>query len=265
MSINLKDLFDEIRRIKLAGGPDTKLLQGDVDRVGAILKAGTSPTPVPVIVKPPLVVLPRTGMRELGDPDDFFAAVRNHPSLFGGKLNQSQVDGMSVKLAAFATAGWSTAWAADALATSFLESNKTMQPVEEAYYLGSKAAAWRKKNLRYYPWYGRGDVQLTWIANYTKADAELAKAGLIKAGALLANPELALVPQFSAFIMVKGMEQGWFTTKSLKTYLPNELGTRPEFKSSRRIINGTDRNDDLATYSLAFQDGLVDGDWRVAA
>ena len=32
------------------------------------------------------------------------------------------------------------------------------------------------------PWYGRGDVQLTWEDNYAKADAALAKAGLIKAG-----------------------------------------------------------------------------------
>jgi hypothetical protein len=38
------------------------------------------------------------------------------------------------------------------------ETNKQMQPVEEAYFLGDKADAYRKR-LRYYPWTGRGDVQ----------------------------------------------------------------------------------------------------------
>ena len=56
-------------------------------------------------------------------------------------------------------ARWPTAWCAYGLATAWWETNKTMQPVREAYWLSE---AWRKPNLRYYPHYGRGYVQLTW-------------------------------------------------------------------------------------------------------
>src|SRR5690606_34382592 len=45
------------------------------------------------------------------------------------------------------------------LATGWWETGKTMQPVREAYWLDED---WRRRNLRYYPFYGRGDVQLTW-------------------------------------------------------------------------------------------------------
>ena len=45
------------------------------------------------------------------------------------------------------------------LATAFWQTARTMQPVDEAFWLSE---AWRKKNLRYWPWYGRGHCQLTW-------------------------------------------------------------------------------------------------------
>src|SRR5690348_7934054 len=51
------------------------------------------------------------------------------------------------------------------LATAFWESAQTMHPVREAYWLSED---WRRKNLRYYPWYGRGLIQTTWEANYKK-------------------------------------------------------------------------------------------------
>lgn len=59
--------------------------------------------------------------------------------------------------------------AAYVIATSYWETNKTMVPVKEAYWLSEN---WRKDNLRYYPWYGRGYVQLTWEDNYKKASKE---------------------------------------------------------------------------------------------
>ena len=48
--------------------------------------------------------------------------------------------------------------AAYTLATAYWETNRTMKPVEEAYWLSD---AWRKANLRYYPWHGRGYTQTT--------------------------------------------------------------------------------------------------------
>ena len=42
--------------------------------------------------------------------------------------------------------------AAYVLATAYWETNRTMKPVEEAYWLSEE---WRRKNLRYYPWHGQ--------------------------------------------------------------------------------------------------------------
>ncbi|MEO0080462.1 MAG: glycoside hydrolase family 19 protein, partial [candidate division WOR-3 bacterium] len=51
------------------------------------------------------------------------------------------------------------------VATAEWETGKTFKPVKEAFWLSEE---WRKKNLRYYPYYGRGYVQLTWESNYRK-------------------------------------------------------------------------------------------------
>jgi hypothetical protein len=130
-----------------------------------------------------------------------------------------------------------------------------MQPVKEAYWLPE---LWRKNNLRYYPWYGRGYVQCTWEKNYQKADEAL---GLN--GALLAHPDLALEPHNAAVICVKGMEEGWFTTRKLGDYLP--LSGRAGFdayKEARRIINGTDKAEKIAKEAQAFEAALIAGGWR---
>lgn len=190
-------------------------------------------------------------MKGLVKPDAFYNHIRG--SLFGGKLSSSQFEGIENKLAAMVAANWPLSWVADGLGTSFLESNQTMQPVREAYWLSE---SWRKANLRYYPWYGRGDVQLTWDYNYALADEKL---GLN--GALIAKPDLAMDPKISAQIMVKGMSQGWFTGKKLGDYLPDRIGTFEQYKQSRRIINGMDRWTDLASYCLHFQEALVEGEY----
>ncbi|MGR9074141.1 MAG: peptidoglycan-binding protein, partial [Gammaproteobacteria bacterium] len=51
------------------------------------------------------------------------------------------------------------------LATTQWETAQTFRPVKEAYWLSED---WRKNNLRYFPYYGRGYVQLTWEKNYEK-------------------------------------------------------------------------------------------------
>lgn len=250
--IDTAALFAAIRTIK-----GKALTQPEVDTINGILSDAPAA---------PVTPAASTGPKVLGNEAAFYQGVRASSKLFDGSLTQSQVDGMATKLRVFGAAGWSTAWAADALATSFLESAKTMQPVAEAFYLGARAEAWRKANLRYYPWYGRGDVQLTWQANYQKADAEAAAAGLIQTGALIADPTLAMRPDIAAFVMERGMSEGWFAkdtagVHNLARHLPGDLGTEEQFEESRRIINGTDRKADLASYALAFQSALVAGHW----
>ena len=51
------------------------------------------------------------------------------------------------------------------IATVQHETNNTFKPIKEAYWLSE---GWRKRNLRYYPYYGRGYVQITWRENYEK-------------------------------------------------------------------------------------------------
>ena len=170
-----------------------------------------------------------------------------------GTLHPSQIDGIKTVLTAMS--GAPLAYTAYALATAWWETNKTMQPVREAYWLSE---AWRKKNLRYWPHYGRGYVQLTWLPNYAKADAECTKAGMIKAGALIADPDLALRPDIAAFIMRKGMDEGWFTGKSFATYLPaSGPALTSQFKQARKIINGTDKDDEIAAVAFEFQKALA--------
>jgi len=190
----------------------------------------------------------------LTDPARFYASVRSRL----GKLTQSKVDGFEAILPALD--GLPLAHAAYALATAWHETASTMQPVIEAYW---KTEAWRKKNLRYYPWYGRGYVQITWEPNYAKADREAAAAGLIKPGELLANPALALRPDISAFIMRRGMEEGWFTGKKLSDYLPIAgVATRTMYMRARRIINGIDKSDLVEDYAQAFERALDEGGWQ---
>lgn len=188
----------------------------------------------------------------LHDAQAFYKAVRGS----FGSLSQEQVDGFGAVLQAIALAGWPIAWAAYGLATAYWETARTMQPVREAYWLSED---WRRRNLKkYYPHYGRGYVQITWPANYERADEEL---GLN--GALVADLDLAMRPDIAAQILVKGMEQGWFTGKKLADYLPisGEAG-HEAFKQARQIINGTDKNTQIAKLASSFQSALKAGGWR---
>jgi predicted chitinase len=189
----------------------------------------------------------------LTDEARFYDVVRTQLQ----RLTVDQVAGTQRLLQAFGVARWPIAWTAYGLATGWRETNKLMQPVEEAYFLGDRADAYRKR-LRYYPWTGRGDVQLTWQANYRAADVAL---GL--GGALVADPDLALKPDISARIMVWGMSTGAFTGKKLADYLP-ESGPADihQFTNARRIINGLDAAVEIAGNALKFQDALVAGGWR---
>lgn len=120
------------------------------------------------------------------------------------------------------------------LATAEHETGGTYQAVREGFYLKSPLA--HLKKLRYYPYYGRGLVQLTWRANYLKYQTLL---GL----PLVANPDLALRPDVATFILVHGMKHGTFTGKRLDDFIrPGHL----DFTGARRIINGQDRAQRIA-------------------
>lgn len=187
------------------------------------------------------------------DVAKFFATVRGRMK----GLKQGQVEGVETVLKA--CLGAPLAWAAYMLATAWHETNATMQPVREAYWLPED---WRRTHLRYFPWYGRGYVQLTWQGNYKRADEECAAVDLINPGDLLAKPDLAMRPDIAAYIMRKGMEGGWFTGVKLSACLPSSgVAKRIAYMNARTIINGRDKADLIEDYAQVFERALRDGGW----
>ncbi len=150
--------------------------------------------------------------------------------------------------------GLSFSQTAYVLATAYWETARTVKPVEEAYYLGSKAEAYRKK-LRYYPWHGRGYVQLTWQANYLKAGQKLDVD-------LITDPSVAMRPDVAAQVLVRGMIEGWFTGKKLSDYITS---IKTDFRGARRIVNGTDKASDIAALAEKYQAALLDDIPHIAA
>lgn len=136
------------------------------------------------------------------------------------------------------------------LATALWETGKTMQPVKEAYYLGE---AWRKKNLRYYPWYGRGLIQTTWKENYKKM-SPVVGVDLIK------YPNKLLEWPYALPALFVGMEKGMYTGKDLNDYIDDvdESDTEDyrEYLNARRIVNGVDRQAEIAKLALIYEKGL---------
>lgn len=171
----------------------------------------------------------------------FFDAIRAHP--FGGSLSQSQVDGINDLLGA--TNSLSAPEIAYVLGTAYWETAHTMQPIRE---IGDgKGHPYGAVDQTGKAPYGRGYVQLTWRQNYLKADSEL---GL--GGKLAADYDLALDPIIAAKIIVRGMMEGWFTGKKLSDY----LGKTNDFVNARRIINGTDHANDIASIAGNFLTAL---------
>lgn len=182
----------------------------------------------------------------------FFDHIRK--PLFG-RMSATQVSGHEDIINAMKKHNVPVSWAAYILATAYHETAKKMQPVREGLNASDR---WRKANLRYYPWYGRGHVQLTWRENYVKADQKL---GL--GGELVKNADLALEPEISAEVLVVGSLEGWFSgdkkgRHTLERHLPNRnKATRTQFRNARRIINLLDKADLIAGHALTYQDALI--------
>lgn len=220
--MNDADIFAAIRARK---GSD--LTQSDVDTINRIMGV-------------------RAG-RALANAEAFYVGVRK----VTGSLDQLQV--MIIEDLLKAASDWGVGWLAYGLATAWHESR--MKPIEE--WGKGKGRAYGAVNSTGKAPYGRGLVQLTWHDNYVRADKEL---GLN--GSLSANYDRALEPEIAVAILVRGMAKGWFTGKSLGTYMAKEAaGTASQFKDARRIINGTDKADLIAGYASKFQEALIGGGW----
>lgn len=154
-----------------------------------------------------------------------------------GRLQQGQVDGLnfllgklesSTKIIHEKTEVALAMWAY-VLMTVKWETGGTYQPVTE---YGSQKYL---RSRRYYPYIGRGYVQLTWEGNYTVFGDRIGVD-------LIANPALANEPEIAWKILEEGMtdltvQDPEFTGKSLEDYFNSE---RIDFYSARKIINPKD-------------------------
>lgn len=160
-----------------------------------------------------------------------------------GRITQDHVDNINLIVAAAEANGLSYNQTAYCLATAYHETNHTFLPVIEAYWLSE---SWRRRNLRYYPYYGRGYVQLTWKSNYKKA-------GDILGYDFVNNPSWVQIPKHSATILVVGSRDAWFTRYRLSDFIN---GRKKDYVGARKVINGTDDAVLIAGYAVIFERAL---------
>jgi predicted chitinase len=198
----------------------------------------------------------------------FFDTIRRRGSgVFGTALSQGQVDGCNTLLDA--TAHVTLTHRAYLLATAYHETARSMLPIKEtvmphhkdknpsdATVIARLDAAWAKGQMpqvksAYWrrdsdgrAWFGRGYVQLTHRTNY-------AKAGQALGVDLVGNPSLAMQPDIAARILVRGCLEGWFTGKRLGDFQPRD------YAGMRRVVNGTDRAEQIAGYARAFEAAIL--------
>lgn len=132
------------------------------------------------------------------------------------------------------------------LATAYHECHNPAYPKQRLTPMKEFGGERYLKSKPYYPYYGRGFVQLTWKSNYEQTGMRL---GID----LLKKPDLALDPVHAANIIVYGMKHGTFTGKKLSDYINAQ---KVDFLQARRIINGMDKSKLIADYALRFRDCL---------
>lgn len=133
------------------------------------------------------------------------------------------------------------------LATAYHECHNPKEPRTRITPMEEFGGLRYLKGKAYYPYYGRGFVQLTWKVNYQKEGKRL---GID----LINNPGLALDPEIAANIAIYGMKAGNFTGKKLTDYINSG---KVDYQGARRIINGVDKKALIAAYALQFEDCIV--------
>lgn len=211
------------------------------------------------------------------DYGKFYDYLRSN-KLLGPTISKNEFEGCDAIITACVRELYPVSYTAYALGTSYLETAATMQPIKEkggtAYFTrmydikGARPSKAKELgNLTpgdgaKYP--GMGYVQLTGLKNYQKATAKLRALGMDVD--LVAHPEQAMRPDVAALVMAIGMKEGWFTTRKLSDDLPpSGPATLPQLVASRDIINGKDRQEDVAAFAFQFQTGLVAAGYHLAA
>lgn len=211
-----------------------------------------------------------------------FELLRNAP--FGGTLKQAQVTGVTLILDVCEKLGMPLHFIAYILATAFHETGGTMKPISENLNYTAQAliakfsrsrisvadankygrtskqkanqsaianliygGAWGLRNLGNrlagdgWRFIGRGFVQLTGRRNY-------------EIYGVADTPSKATDPDTAAYILVKGMLDGVFTTRKLDDYVKGGVF---DPVAARAIVNGTDKASLIARHYDAIHQALL--------
>jgi len=212
----------------------------------------------------------------------FFDAVRYN--LFGGSLNQQQVDGIEAILDA--ARGMPLSHVAYALATAHGETGARFKPIQEGMYYTTPErveAVFSHRRRKGVPgaelvrnperlantvyadilgnggpetgdgwrYRGNGLVQLTGKDNFRRF-------GDMIGVDLVAEPEKALDLDIAATALIVGIRDGLYTGKSASDYLDS---TPPDYIEARRIINGTFEASKYAMWAREYDAALKVGGW----
>lgn len=208
----------------------------------------------------------------------FYSTIRK--ALFGGKLSQSQVEGIEGLLKAFDQVGdRDLDTLAYGLATAYHETGSRMVPVREGFASTDAGARKAVANLakkrgpnsavaKYakpagpfgHVYYGRGHVQLTWLENYLNSSKD---AGVD----LVRWPDEMLDPVISARVLFRGIMDGRWNGKGkgLDFYEgEDEVLSDAEAAEARRTVNVKDKALLIAGYHRKFYDALNRAGWEEA-
>lgn len=179
----------------------------------------------------------------------FFNDIKD--SLFSGKLEQSQIDGINVILDEWENRKLTDSrWLAYMLATAYHETDHTMKSIEVR---GGIVTAYGtpdpETGLVYY---GRGLIQLAWKDNY-------AKVGKLINIDLINNPDKALEPSTATKVlfemMINGLASKDANGKGIR--LGDYFNEKQEdWYNARRIINRLDRAQKIADYAKKFNTAI---------
>ena len=132
------------------------------------------------------------------------------------------------------------------IATVEHETAKTFQPVRELFW---KSEDFRKR-LPYYPYYGRGYVQLTHRRNYQEY-SDILNIDMVK------NPDIALQHDIAVFVLVHGFYTGIFTGYKLQKFINPNLCN---YFDARKCINGLDKASYIARLAEEYEEKIKT--WR---
>jgi hypothetical protein len=129
------------------------------------------------------------------------------------------------------------------LATVQWEAAGTWRPVREGTRLDAQTEKWRRK-LSYYPYYGRGYVQLTHLAGYARYTRPAVD--------LVYDPDLVMQGDIALGVLINGMKMGAFGHR-LDQHVN---GTKTDFAKARQVVNAMDHAQEIANLAQGWLNKL---------